>query len=67
MTDWKVTSSCTCPCFFKQHMCKHIIALAVKEEKVEFPELANPVLLEKRKAGRIPHATPALVHQNDNE
>lgn len=65
MTDWKVSSSCTCPYFFKQHMCKHIIALAVKEEKVEFPELANPVLLEKRKAGRIPNAKSALEHQNE--
>lgn len=65
MNDWKLSSSCTCPCFFKQHMCKHIIALAVNESKVAFPELANPVLLEKRKAGRIAHATPALEHQNE--
>lgn len=64
MTHWKTSSSCSCPFFFKQHMCKHIIALAVKEDIFEFPEIANPVLLApRRNAGRIPHATSALQHQ----
>lgn len=30
-TNWNVSSSCTCPHFFKQHICKHIIAIAVRE------------------------------------
>lgn len=60
MTIWNVMSSCTCPFFFKQHMCKHIIAIAVKEKLIEFPEIANPVkLTKKRKPGRIPNAKKA--------
>lgn len=49
-------------------MCKYIIAVAVQQNKAEFPEMANParnpVLLgSKRKAGRIPHAKRALQNQ----
>lgn len=64
MTNWKSSSNCTCPFFFKQHMCKHIIALAANERIFEFPETANPVYLApKRTAGRIKHAKSALQHQ----
>lgn len=67
MTNWDVSSSCTCPSFLKQHMCKHIIALAVRDNGIEIPELANPVLLAKRRgAGRIANATRALEYQNDD-
>lgn len=66
MTDWKISSSCTCPVFFKENMCKHIIAVGVKENVIEFPEIANPVLLAKRRpAGRIANAKRALEYQND--
>lgn len=68
VTDWKTLSNCTCPSFFKQHMCKHILAIAAKEKIVEFPEISNPVLLSKRKnAGRIPNAKKALEYQNVGE
>lgn len=64
MNDWKMSSNCSCPVFFKQHMCKHIIALAAKENLFEFPEMANPVLLApRRKAGRITKAKKALNYQ----
>lgn len=66
LTEWKLSSCCTCPVFFKQNMCKHIIAIAVKENVLEFPEIANPVLLTKRRtAGRIPNAKRALEYQSD--
>lgn len=64
ITDWKISSSCSCPSFFKHHMCKHIIALAVKEDIIQLPAMANPVLLApRRKAGRVAKAKRALQHQ----
>lgn len=45
-------------------MCKHIIALAVNEKVIEFPEQANPVILApRRNAGRIANAKSALEKQ----
>lgn len=47
-----------------KHICKHIIALAVKENIFEFPEMANPVLLAPRRtAGRVAKAKQALQYQ----
>lgn len=64
IADWKFESKCTCPIFFKHYMCKHVIAIAVKEKVAEFPDLANPVLLApKRKAGRIAKSKRALEYQ----
>lgn len=64
MTDWKISSTCSCPCFFKQYMCKHVMALAVKEKLVELPVFSNPVpLAKKRKPGAISKAKKALHHQ----
>lgn len=66
LNNWKESSFCTCPFFFKQNICKHIIAIAVKEKVLDFPEIANPVLLsKKRSAGRIPNAKKALEYQNE--
>lgn len=60
--QWKTNSTCTCPFFFKQHMCKHIVAIALKEGLCECPQMANPMLIApKRKPGRTKNATTALM------
>lgn len=63
--NWKVTSSCTCACFFKQHMCKHILAIGIKVDKIRIPPTINPVLLAatRRKAGRPRKTAKALALQ----
>lgn len=62
--DWKISSVCNCPCFFKHYMCKHVIALAVNEKIAEFPAMSNSVALAKKLApGRISKAKKALQHQ----
>lgn len=54
-------SSCTCVCFFKKNICKHIIAVAMQEKIITKIDTANPTLLKKRKTrGRVPQATLAL-------
>lgn len=65
LNSWKTESTCTCAAFFKQHMCKHIIAIGIRLEIIEIPDNANPVLLAptKRKAGRPKNAATALIVQ----
>lgn len=62
---WKTESACTCSVFFKQHMCKHIVAIGIRMEIVVPPITANPVRLAptKRKPGRPKGTTKALLHQ----
>lgn len=64
-TAWKTESACTCPAFFKQHMCKHIVALGIRLKIIEPPTIANPVRLAatKRKPGRPKGTTKALLMQ----
>lgn len=63
-TEWKTQSTCTCPVFLKQHICKHIVALALREEMVECPNNANPMLLAARnKPGRKKNAYKSLMRQ----
>lgn len=58
---WKSSSTCTCPVFFKQHICKHIVALALKEKLLDCPQTANPMLLApKRGPGRSKKASKSL-------
>lgn len=40
--SWKIESKCTCVCFFKENICKHIIAVAMRERIIECPDSANP-------------------------
>lgn len=63
--SWNTKSTCTCAAFFKQHMCKHIIAVGVRASVIEFPESANPMRLAptKRKPGRPKQAAKALSKQ----
>lgn len=64
-TSWNKQSSCTCVCFFKENMCKHIIAVGMREKIIDCPESANPTSLSqyKRKAGGAKNAKKALVIQ----
>lgn len=62
---WKTESSCTCPAFFKHHMCKHIVAVGIRSNIIDNPQADNTVRLvpTKRKPGRAAHATRALLLQ----
>ena len=59
--NWK-HSSCSCPIYFKQYICKHIIGMAIRL-KLAIPDArAKKIPLnQKRKAGRPCLAQPALV------
>lgn len=46
---WKIKSSCTCPVFGKQYICKHIVALAFRGKIAECPESINPTTLTEKK------------------
>ena len=59
--DWKMKSSCTCPVFFKQNICKHIVAFALKENLIECPQTANPMMIApRRQPGRSKNASKSL-------
>lgn len=61
VNSWNTESTCTCLSFYKQNICKHIIAIGMKEKVILNIDTANPTLLGKRKTkGRAPLATPAL-------
>lgn len=62
---WKTESTCTCADFFKQNMCKHIIAIGIRLKIVEPPDTINPVRLAatKKKSGRPKSAAKALQIQ----
>lgn len=64
-SEWKTNSTCTCPVFFKHYMCKHVVALAIREKMFECPQSAYPNLLEatRKKPGRPKGATKALIVQ----
>lgn len=61
--DWMRESSCTCTCFMEQYICKHIIAIAVREKVTQCPDTHDPILLStnKRKRGNCKKAEPALI------
>lgn len=61
--EWKRESVCMCTSFMKEYICKHIIAIALREKLTEYPDEYEPMLLSrnKRMAGRAKYAQPALV------
>lgn len=64
MDNWKTNSQCLCPSFYKQNICKHIIALAIRSKLFELPQSVNPTKLSaKQKPGRKPNALRALLIQ----
>lgn len=64
--SWNTESKCSCTAFFKQNICKHILAVAFRENIIDCPDSANPTLLApsgSKKLGRKPKSTKALVVQ----
>lgn len=63
--SYNTKSTCTCTAFFKHHICKHIVAIAIRLNVIDLPNSANPVLLAatKRTAGRPRLTTKALSTQ----
>lgn len=60
-TDW-IKSTCTCSCFLKDFMCKHIVGLAITNKLHQVrPEAKTVPLGEKRKPGRPSKAKKALL------
>lgn len=59
---WDTRSSCTCPPFFKNNMCKHIIALAMRENLLKYTDDLNPTVISnvRRRPGRSKNASNAL-------
>lgn len=64
-SSWENTSTCTCVSFFKQNMCKHILAIGMRHKIVKCPDSSHPIMInqQKRKAGRVYAAKKALEHQ----
>lgn len=60
--SWDIKSTCTCPSFFKQNMCKHIVALALRENVLKYIDNLNPTLITavRRRPGRSKNASNAL-------
>lgn len=65
LDKWETESTCTCTYFFKQHMCKHVVAIGIRLEIIDPLTSANPVLLAptRRKAGRPRRTAKALSVQ----
>lgn len=63
--SWKTESKCTCAAFFKENMCKHIIAIGVRLGSVVIPDTVNlvPLARMRRKAGRPKRTATALSMQ----
>lgn len=61
--DWK-SSTCTCPFFFKNYMCKHSVGMPIRKGVLKPPpEAKNIPLGQKRKRGRPSKAMRALIIQ----
>lgn len=59
---WMKQSTCSCPVFFKQNLCKHIVAIALQQQIIDCPLTSNPLLIApRRKPGRSKNATKALM------
>ena len=62
--NWLERSKCTCPIFFKEFKCKHIIGMALRLKFCKVPLTARQEAIgQKLKRGRIPKAKKALVRQ----
>ena len=61
--NWK-NAKCSCPAYFKNYICKHIIGLAARLKFIVIPNEAKTVPIgEKRKRGRPARAKKALETQ----
>lgn len=54
-------TTCDCPCFLKNYICRHVVGIALKEKCVKLPKKALAVKLTKKSTlGRKPKASSAL-------
>ena len=61
MVKWK-EGTCTCPCFLKKYMCKHVIGLSIRLKYVKpLPAAKQVPIGEKRKRGRPNKSSKALI------
>ena len=61
--EWRKTT-CTCPSFFKNYICKHIIGISIRLKYCKVPpEAKNVKIGTKRKRGRPSKARKALLIQ----
>lgn len=62
--DVLLNSSCNCPAFGTEYICKHIVGLAIRLKLVTPPPEAKTIPIgEKRKPGRPAKTKPALMIQ----
>jgi len=53
---------CTCPCYLKKYMCKHIIGISIRLNYIKPPPAARQVPIgQKRNRGRPKKASKALI------
>jgi len=61
-------STCTCPSYFKDYICKHIIGCAALEKLIKIPSVAKSVEIgQKPKRGRPKLAKKALQRQEPSQ
>lgn len=62
--NWQTESSCNCPYFLKNFMCKHVIGLSLRMKICKLPRAAIATPLgAKPKSGRKANAKKALLTQ----
>ena len=62
-SNWQ-DASCTCPHYFKQHICKHIIGISARNKLITIPIEAKTIPIgQKRKRVRPAKAKKALEQQ----
>lgn len=65
--QWE-SAVCTCPIYLKQHICKHVLGVAIQMGWTEAPPQATKIPLgQNRKRGRPRLAGPALQRESDSE
>lgn len=54
------SSTCTCPAYLKDYLCKHILGMGLRLHKVELPDNVRQLETKPSKRGRPKRAGPAL-------
>lgn len=55
------SSTCTCPTFLKEYICKHIVGMGLRQQKINPPDHIKKLETKPSKRGRPKHAGPALA------
>lgn len=56
-------STCTCPAFLKENVCKHILGMRLRMQTIDVPDRINVVEKKQIKRGRPARIPPALVRE----